>query len=150
MAKPSSARPKAGLALLAGVAAVIVAWWALRTPGSSLDADSDRNVLLVTIDTLRADALGSYGGGAATPNLDRLASEGARFEFAHGHAVVTLPSHASILSGRYPYEHGIRDNTGYRFDPARPTIATLLKAHGFSTGAFIAGFPLDRRFGLSV
>ncbi len=141
-------------AIFAAVAAVLVAlgaWLLLgRTRAFAIAPDAERNVLLVTIDTLRADALGSYGGGAATPNLDRLASGGARFEFAHGHAVVTLPSHASILSGRYPYGHGIRDNTGYRFDPSRPTIATLLKAHGFSTGAFIAGFPLDRRFGLGA
>ena len=75
---------------------------------------ADRNILLVTIDTLRADALGAYGGRAATPNLDRLASHGARFDFAHAHAVVTLPSHASILTGTYPYTHGIRDNSGYR------------------------------------
>ena len=73
-----------------------------------LTANPDRNVLLVTIDTLRADALGSYGGRAATPNLDDLAAHGARFEFAHAHAVVTLVSHASILTGRYPYEHGTR------------------------------------------
>src|SRR3954452_7080480 len=91
----------------------------------------DRNVLLVTIDTLRADALGSYGGRASTPNLDALASHGARFAFAHAHAVVTLVSHASILTGRYPYEHGIRDNTGYRLRPDQPTAATLLKARGF-------------------
>jgi arylsulfatase A-like enzyme/Tfp pilus assembly protein PilF len=108
----------------------------------------DRNILLVTIDTLRADALGSYGGRASTPNLDRLAVHGARFDFAHAHAVVTLVSHASILTGRYPYEHGIRDNTGYRLAPNEPTAATLLKAQGFSTGAFVGGFPLDRRFGL--
>jgi arylsulfatase A-like enzyme/tetratricopeptide (TPR) repeat protein len=126
-------------------------WWWLRSPAAfSVSVNSDRNVLLVTIDTLRADALGSYGGRASTPNLDRLAAGGARFTFAHAHTVVTLPSHASILSGRYPYEHGIRDNTGYRFDPKQPTLATALKALGFATGAFIGGFPLDRRFGLSV
>jgi len=124
--------------------------WAFRSRTFTLETNPDRNILLVTIDTLRADAVGSYGGGAATPNLDRLASEGARFESAHAHAVVTLPSHASILSGRYPYEHGIRDNTGYRFDRSQPTVATLLKAVGFTTGAFIGGFPLDRRFGLGV
>jgi arylsulfatase A-like enzyme/Tfp pilus assembly protein PilF len=128
----------------------LAAWWTLGPRGFTLETDANRNVLLITIDTLRADALGSYGGGAATPHLDRLASEGARFSFAHSHAVVTLPSHASILSGRYPYEHGIRDNTGYRFDAARPTLATLLKAGGFATGAFIGGFPLDRRFGLNA
>lgn len=109
----------------------------------------DRNVLLVTIDTLRADALGAYGGRASTPNLDALAAHGARFDFAHAHAVVTLVSHASMLTGRYPYEHGIRDNTGYRLPPTEPTAATLLKARGFSTGAFIGGFPLDHRFGLT-
>ncbi|HET7698411.1 MAG TPA: sulfatase-like hydrolase/transferase [Vicinamibacterales bacterium] len=109
----------------------------------------ERNILLVTIDTLRADAVGAYGGRAPTPNLDALAARGARFEFAHAHAVVTLVSHASILTGRYPYEHGIRDNTGYRLDGRQPTAATLLKGRGFATGAFVGGFPLDRRFGLT-
>lgn len=109
----------------------------------------DRNVLLVTIDTLRADALGSYGGRASTPTLDRLAAHGARFSFAHAHAVVTLVSHASLLTGRYPYEHGIRDNTGYRLASNEPTAAALLKAQGFATGAFVGGFPLDHRFGLA-
>ena len=82
---------------------VVVATW-LGVQRSAPRAD--RNVLLVTIDTLRGDALGSYGGRAATPNLDKLAARGARFTFAHAHAVLTLPSHASILTGRYPYEHG--------------------------------------------
>jgi arylsulfatase A-like enzyme/Tfp pilus assembly protein PilF len=113
-------------------------------------SNPDRNILFVTIDTLRADALGAYGGRAITPNLDTLASRGARFDFAHAHAVVTLVSHASMLTGRYPYEHGIRDNTGYRLPPSQPTAATLLKPHGFATGAFIGGFPLDHRFGLGV
>ena len=110
--------------------------------------NADRNILLVTIDTLRADALGSYGSRTPTPNLDALAARGARFEFAHAHAVVTLVSHASILTGTYPYEHGVRDNTGYRLDTRDATAAALLKARGFSTGAFVGGFPLDRRFGL--
>jgi len=115
----------------------------------SVAPSADRSILLVTIDTLRADALGAYGGRASTPNLDALASHGARFDFAHAHAVVTLVSHASILTGRYPYEHGIRDNTGYRLRADQPTAATLLKARGFSTAAFVGGFPLDRRFGLT-
>lgn len=135
-----------GVALVAVLA--LAAWWWLREPAFAIDVDADRNVLLVTIDTLRADALGAYGGRAITPNLDRLAARGARFTFAHAHAVVTLPSHASILTGRYPYEHGIRDNTGYRLPQTQATAATRLKAQGFSTGAFIGGFPLDRRFGL--
>jgi arylsulfatase A-like enzyme/Tfp pilus assembly protein PilF len=141
------------LAWLLVLSAAIVSagiWWARRTPTFTLGAHPDRNVLLVTIDTLRADVVGAYGGRALTPNLDRLAAQGARFDFAHAHAVVTLPSHASILTGRYPYEHGIRDNTGYRLPATERTAAALLKAQGFATGAFIGGFPLDRRFGLDA
>ena len=108
----------------------------------------DQNVLLITINTLRADALGGYGGAAATPNLDGLAAAGARFEFAHAHAVVTLPSHASILTGVYPFEHGIHDNAGYRLPDDSVTLAGMLRAQGFATGAFVGAFPLDSRFGL--
>ena len=81
---------------------------------ADLRAVPGQNLLLVTIDTLRADALGAYGGPAATPALDALARAGIRFTFAHAQAVLTLPSHASILTGLYPYQHGIRDNSGYR------------------------------------
>jgi len=107
-------------------------------------------VLLVTIDTLRADALGSYGGRVATPNLDRLAAGGARFTFAHAHAVTTLPSHASLFTGLYPHQHGVRDNSGYRLGIGTPTLAALLEATGWSTGAFVGAFPVDSRFGLDT
>lgn len=110
---------------------------------------ADQNVLLITLDTVRADALSCYGGPAATPNLDRLARQGLRFDFAHAHAVVTLPSHTSILTGRYPFEHGVRDNSGYRLAAGTPTIATLLQAAGYRTAAFIGGFSLNARFGLT-
>ena len=86
---------------------------------------------------------------AATPHLDRLAAGGARFSFAHAHAVVTLPSHTSILTGQLPYEHGMRDNSGYRVKDGTRTLATRLKALGFGTGAFVGGFPLTKRFGLT-
>ncbi len=149
----ASAGSRARVAIVGAALVAILAlgaWWGLRSPAFAIDVNADRNVLLVTIDTLRADALGSYGGRAVTPNMDRLAAHGARFTFAHAHAVVTLPSHASILTGRYPYEHGIRDNTGYRLPQTQTTAATRLKALGFATGAFVGGFPLDRRFGLGV
>ena len=110
----------------------------------------DQNVLLITIDTLRADALGSYGGVASTPALDRLAAAGVRYTFAHAHAPLTLVSHASMLSGLYPFQHGIRDNSGFRFPAAMPTAATRLKASGFATGAFVGAFPLHSQFGLNV
>jgi arylsulfatase A-like enzyme/Tfp pilus assembly protein PilF len=112
--------------------------------------DSGLSVLLITIDTLRADALGCYGRkDAQTPWIDRLAEGGVRFEEAHAHNVVTLPSHTNLLSGRYPPEHGVRDNTGFRFPSTLPTLATLLKAGGWQTGAFVSAFPLNARFGLA-
>lgn len=150
MRRTTAAGPR-NLAFLLTLAVVAAgSWWWLRPQHFSLAPNADRNVLLVTIDTLRADVLGSYGGRALTPNLDRLAANGARFDFAHAHAVVTLASHASILGGRYPYDHGIRDNTGYRYPPGQPTVAMMLKTAGFATGAFVGGFPLDRRFGLAA
>ena len=116
---------------------------------SDLRAVPGQNVLLITIDTLRADALGCYGGPAATPALDRLAAGGVRFDFAHAHAVTTLASHASILTGTYPFQHGIRDNSGYRLAPRSRTMATRLKDAGYATAAFVGAFPLHSRFGLN-
>jgi arylsulfatase A-like enzyme/Flp pilus assembly protein TadD len=134
----------------AAIALVAVALYSrARSTPFALPRAGDQNVLLVTIDTLRADALSSYGGPAQTPNLDRLAAHGARFTFAHAHTVVTLPSHTSILSGLLPYQHGMRDNSGFRVRPGTPTLATRLKARGFATGAFVGGFPLTKRFGLT-
>lgn len=107
------------------------------------------NILLITIDTLRADALGCYGSReAATPNLDRLAAEGALFTNAHASNVVTLPSHANILTGLYPHQHGIRDNSGFLLSPGHETLASLLSRQGWATGAFVGAFPLDSRYGL--
>ena len=135
-----------GLALAAGIAL------ALRTAGRRPDTvrrDPARSVLLITIDTLRADALGSYGHPTvATPFMDRLAAEGVRFEQAHAQNVVTLPSHANILTGRYPLDHGIRDNAGFRVPAGTETLATLLEKAGYRTAAFVSAFPLDSRFGL--
>ncbi|MGE5832951.1 MAG: sulfatase-like hydrolase/transferase [Acidobacteriota bacterium] len=131
-----------------GIAAAALIWWP-RSPPFAIEPRADQNVLLITIDTLRADALSSYGGPARTPHLDALAGQGARFTFAHAHAVVTLPSHTSILTGHYPYEHGMRDNTGFRVKDGTATLATRLKARGFATGAFVGGFPLTKRFGLT-
>lgn len=131
------------------VAGLGVFWVAGRRNAGSLLRTPDQNILVITIDTLRGDALGSDGGRAATPNLDRLAGQGLRFTFAHAHAVVTLPSHASIFTGRYPFEHGVRDNAGYRLDDKADTLAELARGQGFATGAFVGAFPLDRQFGLA-
>lgn len=119
---------------------------AQRRPAPGVPPD----IVLVTIDTLRADALGFMGSRrVATPNLDRIAAEGTVFENAHAQNVVTLPSHVNILTGLYPYQHGVRDNEGFRLGADVPTIATRLKARGYATAAFIGAFPLDSRYGLA-
>jgi arylsulfatase A-like enzyme/Flp pilus assembly protein TadD len=111
---------------------------------------SGYDVVLITLDTTRADHLGSYGYGAAeTPNLDRLASEGIRFADAVSPAPLTLPSHASILTGLDPQNHGVRNNGQFRLDPSRVTLAEVLKEKGYETAAFVSGFVLDARYGLS-
>lgn len=143
-------RSKIAIAVI--TAAGLVGFAALvrsRPPSIAVARETSRNVLLVTIDTLRADALGAYGGRAATPNLDRLAADGLRFTDAHAQAVITLPSHASILTGLYPFAHGVHDNAGYRLQPGATTIATVLKRAGYATGAFVGAFPLDARWGLN-
>lgn len=109
-----------------------------------------RDVVLVTIDTLRYDAVGFDGNPrGTTPNLDRLADEGRVFTAAHSHNVITLPSHANILTGLYPYQHGVRDNAGFRLSAKVPTLTTVLKERGYATGAFVGAFPLDSRYGLT-
>jgi len=98
---------------------------------------------------MRADHVGAYGYAAArTPTLDRIAREGARFDRAFAPSPITLTSHASLLTGLYPPGHGARDN-GMAMAPTVATLATALRDRGFATAAFIAAFPLDRRFGLA-
>jgi arylsulfatase A-like enzyme/Flp pilus assembly protein TadD len=80
--------------------------------------------------------------------MDKLATGGVRFDRARAHNVITLPSHANILGGRLPSEHGVRDNSGFRFPAEQATLATILKARGYRTGGFVSAFPLDSRFGL--
>jgi arylsulfatase A-like enzyme/tetratricopeptide (TPR) repeat protein len=108
------------------------------------------DIILVTIDTLRADSAGFAGNTKVkTPFLDKLAQEGLVFANAHAHNVVTLPSHTNILTGLYPYQHGVRDNAGYKLAPKFETVATMLRRGGYTTGAFIGAYPLDSRFGLN-
>jgi len=109
------------------------------------------DIILVTIDTLRADAVGFAGNQAVkTPFLDRLAGEGTVYTNAHAHNVVTLPSHVNILTGLYPYQHGVHDNAGFHLDAKYETVATMLRRSGYTTGAFIGAYPLDARYGLNA
>lgn len=107
------------------------------------------SVLLVSVDTLRADRLGSSGDAAArTPVMDRLAREGVLFERAYTPVPLTLPAHVSLMTGLLPPAHGVRGNGAFALGPGPATLAESLRAHGRATAAFIGGFPLVRRFGL--
>ena len=108
------------------------------------------NVVLITIDTLRADHLGCYGyKQIKTPNVDGLAAEGTRFERAFSVVPVTLPSHATMLTGTYPMLSGMHDFGANKLSPAQPTMAAVLKQAGYATGAVIGAAVLDSRFGLN-
>jgi arylsulfatase A-like enzyme/tetratricopeptide (TPR) repeat protein len=108
------------------------------------------NVLLITLDTTRADRLGCYGyASARTPALDALASAGVVCERAVTVAPLTLPAHTSLFTGLYPAETGIRSNGRGRLADTIPTLAEVLKRQGYDTGAFISSFVLDAKFGLA-
>jgi choline-sulfatase len=113
------------------------------------------NVVLITLDTTRADHLGCYAGARPapnipkTPNLDAVAARGTRFDYAIAQAPLTLPSHASIMTGANPVVHGLRDMEGFVLDAKHPTLASIAQAHGFSTAAVVAARILAKTFGLN-
>ena len=118
--------------------------------GGEQDQSTDElNVILISIDTLRADHLGCYGHPRIkTPNIDRLAAEGVLFEQCTATAPVTLPSHTSLLTGTYPFVHKVRDNGTFRLHEANLTIAEVFKQAGYATAAQVAAFVLNHGFGL--
>jgi arylsulfatase A-like enzyme len=108
------------------------------------------NVLLITIDTIRADRIGAYGyTKGATPAIDRLAREGVRFADATSQAPLTGPAHAAILTGQYPGRLGVRDNATTPIPQGTPTAASLFKARGYRTGGFIGAFILGSEYGFA-
>src|SRR5258705_11165928 len=108
------------------------------------------NVVVITIDTLRADHLGCYGyKQIRTPNIDALAADGARFERAYTAVPVTLPSHTVMFTGTYPMRSGMHDFAANKLGPGQPTLASVLKENGYVTGAVIGSAVLDSRFGLN-
>jgi arylsulfatase A-like enzyme/Tfp pilus assembly protein PilF len=110
---------------------------------------SDMNIIVFTIDTLRADHLECYGyDQVKTPNINRLAEEGILFKYAITQAPLTLPSHSSIFTGTFPLYHGVRDNGSFYLDENQITLAEVLKDKGYATAAFVAAFVLDSRWGL--
>src|SRR6516225_6697616 len=108
------------------------------------------NLVLVTIDTLRADRLGCYTyANTETPNLDRIARQGVLFENAITHTPLTAPSHASIFTGLYPAAHGVRDTGGFVLQASHPTLEEVLREQGWSTAAFVGASVLKRQFGFN-
>jgi arylsulfatase A-like enzyme/Flp pilus assembly protein TadD len=119
-------------------------------PGLLAESKPALNLVIITIDTLRADHLGCYGyKQIRTPNIDALASESARFERAYTPVPVTLPAHTVILTGTYPVFSGMHDFSGNKLNPKQPTLASVLKRQGYTTGAVIGSAVLDSRFGLN-
>jgi arylsulfatase A-like enzyme/Tfp pilus assembly protein PilF len=134
------------------LAAAAGGYWRLSRPEPApVPRPSRLNVILITLDTTRADRLGCYGyAGAVTPNLDALARKGVRFAKAYAQVPLTLPSHTSIMTGLNPYAHGVHNNGTYALPPGTPTLAQTLKAQGYRTAAFTASFSVDSRFGLDL
>lgn len=150
------ARPRWAAVSLVALALAAAAFLYTRVrllDGPSIASGSQKgtNVLLITLDTTRADHLPAYGyGGVKTPALDRLAGRSLIFEDAIAHAPLTLPSHASILTGQLPIWHGVRDNEGFFVDPRNAaSLASILKGEGYATAAFVSAFVLDGRWGLN-
>lgn len=109
-----------------------------------------RRILLVSIDTCRADHLGCYGAtSGATPTVDALAAESLLFENVFSPVPMTLPAHCAMLTGTSPLQHGVHDNFGYRLAETSVTLPELLHARGFATGAFVSSFVLAGKFGLN-
>src|SRR4051794_15330560 len=150
-------------AILLAIAATLAAFVWLRVPRAVISVHGealghlpsgvragDLNLLLITLDTTRADRIHAYGfDEVETPNLDRLAREGVLFEQAVSAAPLTLPAHSSIFTGKFPPAHGVRDNGGFFLDERETTIAERLQARGFTTGGFVGAYVLDHKWGVA-
>jgi tetratricopeptide (TPR) repeat protein len=148
-ASHAGSRRLRALIILTGFAAAVVGAAVLGWRYAEASKPLAGPIVLISIDTLRADRLPAYGYRAGiTPNLDRLAQEGIVFERAYAHAPQTLPSHASLLTGRLPFEHGVRDNAGFALDESQPTLAELLGGRGFDTAAAVSSYLLREETGM--
>ena len=149
---PAPAPPRSRKPLVAAIAGIAItvafvatAWWWIGSRGPA-----GGPIIFISIDTLRADHLPVYGyGKVRTPVIDALARDGVVFERAYAHAPQTLPSHTSILSGRLPFETGVRDNVGFSVKPDVPMLAELLRARGYATGGAVSSFVLRKETGIS-
>jgi arylsulfatase A-like enzyme/Flp pilus assembly protein TadD len=135
--------------MLRGATAAAIALLAVTFSGCRDTGPRGLNLVLISVDTLRADHLSSYGATfLSTPHIDRLAEEGVLYENVMTVAPTTLPAHASLFTGLTPVAHGVRDNVGFYLDSQPTTLAEHLKSGGYDTAAFVGAFVLDSRFGL--
>src|SRR5262249_24554380 len=124
---------------------VAAAWWWWRRTGPALPTP----VFLISIDTLRADHLPVYGyTRVRTPAIDALARDRVALDNAYAHSPQTLPSHVSILTGRLPFEHGVRDNVGFAVKPAERPLPALLHDAGYTSGGFVSAYVLRAETGI--
>jgi len=131
--------------------ALAVTWLGWTRIGSGGRSSGAGPIILISVDTLRADRVGSYGyPRASTPVMDRLASEGVLFERALSHSPQTLPAHASILSGRLPFQHGVRDNIGFSVGPGERLLPSRLRERGYRSAGFVSAFVLRRETGIGA
>jgi arylsulfatase A-like enzyme len=140
-----SVQVTAGLALTIGALALAIA----RVPMLRISGRGSGPIVLISIDTLRADHLPAYGyTGVRTPGIDAFAAESTVFDSAWSHSPQTLPSHTSILSGQLPFEHGVRDNTGFTVKPNQWLVQRALHDAGWRTGGFVSAYVLRRETGI--
>jgi arylsulfatase A-like enzyme/Flp pilus assembly protein TadD len=126
-----------------------VSWAAAAPSKAAVARPAGTNVLLITVDTVRADHIGVYGfKQSATPTIDALARDGVLFERAYSQVPLTLASHTSLLTGTYPFHNGVQDFTGQPLTPDIRSIAQSLKANGYDTAAIVSSYVLDRSWGL--
>jgi arylsulfatase A-like enzyme/Flp pilus assembly protein TadD len=153
-AEPNRSRSRGKPWIVGAIAALaagsIFAWVGDWRPGSLFTRKPTRNVLLITVDTTRADYLSCYGGTATqTPNMDRLAREGALLRNCATSSVMTLPSHCSIMTGLFPFVHGVRRNGVDHLPPAADTLAEAFHAAGAATAAATASYVLEEHSGIA-
>src|SRR4051812_45584103 len=146
---PTRAAAAARAAFIAALLALSLSCRA-RSDAAPVRDFRGRPIVLITIDTLRADRLGVYGSRAGlTPALDQFAATAVRFTAAVTQVPLTLPAHATILTGLHPPRHGVRTNDGFQLAAEVPTLAETLRKSGYATGAFIGGYPPPGSSGLS-
>jgi arylsulfatase A-like enzyme len=141
-------RARVALGVVVAAVAAAAAFWMWR--GQPARSGVDGPIILISIDTLRADRLPAYGSTATrTPNIDRLVADGVLFEQAYAHSPQTLPSHTSILSGELPFEHGVRDNIGFNVKDGQRFLQTALHDRGFATAGFVSSYVLRHQLGIN-